>query len=365
MKRILLILHTHMLGYFFPLCYVGLMNYISTSYSSLSHHHFVPHYKQYYNIALSTASFLIILRPLSIVLNSDFSYIACYSSEYYTDITFEQRLFFILKFVEWMDTIFLIDKHKGDLSRISNLHYYHHAIVPTMTYYGISQPGELFVYISNSFAHFLMYGYYAYPRILYPFKNLITFYQYIQHMLMMGIIVYQMLYSCNVFYPMINIIGYMYFFYEYLILITDIITPFFGILSTNTKSAFLFLLNIGYLMTKNDSVYLYSFILLFITSVLHHQKKNNVFLRLIDKTAVYNVIYQGGIRFIMSSERNSLIDICILCNFILDIILHPIGNKLKMFCGDENVKNAEFYHAIMHACASFGHLGIIYQYSLK
>lgn len=174
-----------------------------------------------------------------------------------------------------------------------------------------------------------------------------------------------MLYSCNVFYPLINIIGYMYFFYSYLNLVSGIITSFFGILSTNTKSSFMFLLNIGFLMTKNDPVYLYSFILLFITSVLVHQIKNNVFLRLIDKVAVYNVIYQGGFRFIMSNERNSVIDICILCNFIMDIILYPIGMKLKMFCGDEDLRNAEYYHAIMHAFASLGHLCIIYQYSVK
>lgn len=340
------------------------MNYISTSYSSLSQYVPSPQYKHYYNIALSTASFFIILRPLSIILNTDFSSITCYSSEYYIDISIERRVFFILKFVEWMDTIFLIVKHNGDLSRISNLHYYHHAIVPTMTYYGISQPGELFVYVSNSLAHFLMYGYYAYPHILYPFKHFITLYQYIQHMLMMGIILYQFLYSCNVFYPLINIIGYMYFFYEYFKLISYIIIPPFSyILSTNTKSSFLFLLNIGFLMTKNDPVYLYSFILLFITSVLYHQNKHNVFLRLIDKAAVYNLIYQGGFRFIIAHERNIFIDIMILSNFIMDIILHPIGHKLKLFCGDENVNNAEFYHSIMHICASFGHLCIIYQYA--
>lgn len=354
-----------MLGYFFPLCYIGLMNYISTFYSSLCHYIPSPQYKHCYNIALSTISFFIILRPLSIIMNSDFSDIACYSSDYNIDITLEQRLFFILKFVEWMDTVFLIDKHKGVISRISNLHYYHHAIVPTMTYYGISQPGELFVYVSNSLAHFLMYGYYAYPHLLYPIKHIITIYQYIQHMLMMGIIGYQMIYSCNVFYPMINVIGYMYFFYEYFKLIVNILTPVLSILSTNTKSSFLFLLNIGFLMTKNDSVYLYSFILLLITSVLHHQIKNNEFLRLIDKAAVYNVVYQGGVRFFMSDERNILIDVFVIANFIIDIILHPIGRIVKRFCGDENVKNAEFYHAIMHVSAVLGHLGIIHQYSVK
>ena len=67
----------------------------------------------------------------------------------------------------------------------------------------------------------------------------------------------------------------------------------------------------------------------------------------------------------MSDERNVLIDVFVIANFIIDIILHPIGRLMKRFCGDENVENAEFYHAIMHVSASLGHLGIIHQYSAK
>ena len=118
-------------------------------------------------------------------------------------------------------------------------------------------------------------------------------------------------------------------------------------------------------MTKNDSVYLYSFILLLITSVLHHQMKNNVFLRLIDKAAVYNIIYQCGVRFFMNDELNVLIDVFVMVNFIMVIILYSFGRKIKRFCGDENVENAEFYHALMHICSSIGHIGIIHQYSAK
>lgn len=114
--------------------------------------------------------------------------------------------------MEWFDTAMLLQKFSGDISKISNLHYHHHAIVPTMTHYGMHQPGEVYVYFTNSFAHFLMYGYYAFPGLFYPLKSFITYYQYLQHTFMLYVMIYQMKYSCNVTYPIINVIGYIFFF---------------------------------------------------------------------------------------------------------------------------------------------------------
>lgn len=81
-----------------------------------------------------------------------------------------------------------------------------------MTYYGLYQPGEIYVLISNSLAHFLMYFYYAFPKELKGIKYSITLYQYIQHLLALILIVSQHMNNCKINYPLINILGYMYFF---------------------------------------------------------------------------------------------------------------------------------------------------------
>jgi len=174
-------------------------------------------YVKLYNIFLSKISLIILINCTFQSLNHNLTDILC--KTYVNNIELERYTFLFLKIIEWTDTLLLIIKHKGDMGKISNLHYYHHAIVPTMVYNGIYQPGEIYVLISNSLAHFLMYLYYAFPLQLKNIKNYITFYQYIQHFFAVLLIINQNIYGCYINYPLINIIGYIYFFYEYLLLI--------------------------------------------------------------------------------------------------------------------------------------------------
>lgn len=175
------------------------------------------HYIRIYNICLSSISFVILLNCSIKSTNYNLKDILC--NTYVENIEIERYVFLFLKIVEWVDTLLLIVKHKGDMTQISNLHYYHHAIVPTMVYNGLYQPGEIYVLISNSLAHFLMYFYYAFPKELRLVKFSITLYQYIQHLLAVILIINQNINGCKINYPLINTIGYMYFFYEYLLII--------------------------------------------------------------------------------------------------------------------------------------------------
>jgi len=213
------------ISYSIPLFYFILTKKIS-EYSKKNEIILNNDYIRLYNICLSSISLLILINCSIQSVNHGLIDILCNS--YVDNIEIERYTFLILKIVEWTDTILLIIKNKGDMKKISNIHYYHHAIVPTMTYYGLYQPGEIYVLISNSLAHFLMYFYYAFPKELKRIKYSITLYQYIQHLLALILIVSQHINNCKINYPLINTLGYMYFFYEYLLLI-------FKNIKTNSK----------------------------------------------------------------------------------------------------------------------------------
>ena len=261
-------------------------------------------FKQLYNISVSVSSTVIVVNSTKELLKASPTKAFCYDSTSY-DVTYERSLFFYLKFIEWFDTAVLIIKHNGVIGNISNLHYYHHAIVPTMTYYSMHQPGELFVYISNSLAHSLMYTYYAFPTLLKPIKSYITMYQYIQHGCVLSLIVYHFTHPCNINYPFFSICGYLYFFLEYMSLIYQsfnssylypTLMDVYQHVNTTVISSLLFGLNTLYLIPKNDHIYTLSFGALTLSSVLYHSFKNSL-IGNIDKLFTFNIVIQGSMRF--------------------------------------------------------------------
>lgn len=83
------------------------------------------------------------------------------------------------KYVEWLDTLFLVLSGKP----ISRLQYIHHMTTVMIAYTNIGIP-SLFVFMgSNCFVHVFMYWYFAFPRgTLKPYRRWITFFQIVQHM---------------------------------------------------------------------------------------------------------------------------------------------------------------------------------------
>lgn len=205
-----------LLTYSLPVLYFLLTNKIS-NYCKKNEITLNKEYIRIYNICLSSISLLIVINCSIQSMNYNLSDILC--NRYVENIEIERYTFLFLKIVEWTDTILLIIKNKGDMKEISNIHYYHHAIVPTMTFNGLYQPGEIYVLISNSLAHFFMYLYYAFPKELKNIKFFITLYQHVQHLLAVTLIISQNINDCKISYPIINTLGYVYFFYEYSLLI--------------------------------------------------------------------------------------------------------------------------------------------------
>ena len=183
-----------------------------------------PMYKNFhkvYNILLSLTSLALTVDAVRVLMRSNHdiklsSLLDVSFCHVYPELIPSARVFFYVKFVEWFDSVHLLLKSCGDFSSISALHHVHHAIVPNMVCNGFQRNGEMFVIISNSFAHVLMYAYYAFPEGLQRYKSIITSIQTFQHFVALVGISYQAYNGCDMNYGILNIIGYAFFFVEFL-----------------------------------------------------------------------------------------------------------------------------------------------------
>jgi len=91
-------------------------------------------------------------------------------------------------------------------------------------------------------------------------------------------------------------------------------------------------------------------------------------MRIIDKIAVYNVVYQGGIRFYKAKMKDKSIkdkSISVLVVFFfLSCIYFYFYRAINNIIGIKTSAQLEpYYHCITHLSAALGHLLIIYKIS--
>ena len=123
-------------------------------------------------------------------------------------------------------------------------------------------------------------------------------------------------------------------------------------INLNAKTSFFFLTNMIHLLFKTDDIYFYSWCMLFITSIVRHQTKYP-FTLIMDKIMVYNVIFQGGMRYLKFFDYDYN-DVVVLILFILVIIIYHIEmNYIKSYNTQISM------HCIVHLLASIGHHFII------
>ncbi len=128
-------------------------------------------------------------------------------------------------------------------------------------------------------------------------------------------------------------------------------------------SSFIFLINVIIAYYYEYYIYSFLFLILFITSIIFHTKKNKISL-LLDKISIILVIFYGGYLFynklIISekSYKNFIIYFLILATFITTIYLFYYGyyTKKYCYCYDENIAN--YYHSFLHILSSIGHIFI-------
>ena len=107
----------------------------------------------------------------------------CKSYEHNYMIEKSTKIFLYSKYLEYLDTLFLVLSGKS----ISWLQYTHHASTAILMYNSITpiiSPHISLLVGMNCFVHIPMYWYFAYPRgFLYKFRQFITSIQIIQHII--------------------------------------------------------------------------------------------------------------------------------------------------------------------------------------
>ena len=125
-------------------------------------------------------------------------------------------------------------------------------------------------------------------------------------------------------------------------------------LKKKTLSSIFLFTNFVHLFFKNDIYYLYSFALLFLSSIFYHETKNNYVL-FFDWLFVYNVAIYGAIILFYNGKFDIYTSIIVIC-FLLNIFLLYFQRYLIYKNKNTNTDN---YHCLLHFIGSIGHHFII------
>lgn len=119
-------------------------------------------------------------------------------------------------------------------------------------------------------------------------------------------------------------------------------------------SSTIFLTNAYTAYTSNKITYCLLFIMLSVSSVIHHYDLTNQIKEIIDKICVYIVVSYGLYTFINQTYSvNSKIIIILL--FLATIVLYHYGNYTCTLCFDPDEEIQYYYHVLLHIIASLGH----------
>lgn len=128
-------------------------------------------------------------------------------------------------------------------------------------------------------------------------------------------------------------------------------------------SSFIFVTNVIAGIYFKQYLYAGLFLLLTITSVIHHSSKTKL-TNLLDKIALYSIIFYGGYKFY--DHYKNAFDLKITIKYILIVItflsvvfLYTYGYLTNNYVFHHEYKISQLYHVLMHLISSFGHHIII------
>jgi hypothetical protein len=137
-------------------------------------------------------------------------------------------------------------------------------------------------------------------------------------------------------------------------------------------SSLIFLTNVFLALYYDHYLYAFLFLILTITSVIHHKQsaefeKYKKCINIIDKIAVYCVIFYGGYIF-YNKLKNTYIDygypiniksIIIIVTFLAVVFLYGYGYLKNDYSFHPSPNVSQMYHGLLHLISSFGHHVII------
>lgn len=132
-------------------------------------------------------------------------------------------------------------------------------------------------------------------------------------------------------------------------------------------SSFIFLTNVLAGIYFKKYLYAFLFLLLTLTSIIHHSSKTKL-TNLLDKCALYSIIFYGGYKFYehYANTSKSTKDLTTIIKYILIVItflsvvyLYSYGYLKSDYVFHPEYKISQLYHILMHLISSFGHHIII------
>jgi hypothetical protein len=129
-------------------------------------------------------------------------------------------------------------------------------------------------------------------------------------------------------------------------------------------SSFIFLTNVLAGIYFKKYLYAFLFLLLTLTSIIHHSSKTKL-TNLLDKCALYSIIFYGGYKFYehyanASTNANTIIKyVFIITTFLSVVYLYSYGYLTNNYVFHPEYKMSQLYHVLMHFISSFGHHIII------
>lgn len=119
-------------------------------------------------------------------------------------------------------------------------------------------------------------------------------------------------------------------------------------------SSFIFLTNSFVAYTFNMKIYAFLFLLLWITSLIYHTRKN-IYTNILDKLVIFTIFTYGLYLFCIKPHSNlstKIIKFFIILSFLLTLFLYIYGEFYKTIY---QIQTQQFLHSVLHIIGSIGH----------
>jgi len=133
-------------------------------------------------------------------------------------------------------------------------------------------------------------------------------------------------------------------------------------INLNIYTSYIFFINVLVGLIVGHYTYALIFLILVITSIIHHSMLTDI-TENIDKSVVYLVVIYGGYIFYNNVRFTTCYEIImtlvIVISFVLTGVFYSYGKCNNCLCWDPDLEVGRGYHSIVHCVSSFGHILIM------
>ena len=133
-------------------------------------------------------------------------------------------------------------------------------------------------------------------------------------------------------------------------------------INPNIYTSYIFFINVLVGLIVGHYTYAVIFLILSITSIIHHSMLTDI-TENIDKSVVYLVVIYGGYIFYNNVKFTTCYEVImallIISSFLFMVVFYCYGKCTNCLCWDPDLEVGRVYHSIVHCVSSFGHILIM------